>query len=162
MLEISKRQKLEAERDGYREYIEEVRERAEKKSDRLDDFQVVHNNMEANEKSYLEDSLKWAVREEQRIMNRVKALEEQIEKEVRPVEKILPIQAQAIRAGQLGVINSLGKIGLSWGDIGEVTEECSSLIEEASRDNNEEDDTEVSKEDLEDEEFEDEREVHDG
>ena len=26
MLEISKRQKLEAERDGYREYIEEVRE----------------------------------------------------------------------------------------------------------------------------------------
>ena len=162
MLEISKRQKLEAERDGYREYIEEVRERAEKKSDRLDDFQVVHNNMEANEKSYLESSLKWAVREEQRMMNRVSALEKQIAKEMPEEQKDEQIEVAADKAGRLGIIHDLASIGMNHSDLNEITEGYNELIEEASRDNNEEDDTEVSKEDLEDEEFEDEREVHDG
>jgi hypothetical protein len=161
MLELSKRRKLEAERDGYLEYIDEVRERAEKKSDRLDDFHVAHDNIEVNEREDLKSSLRYLAKEERRIMDRINALEKQIAEEREEKQKDEPLEAAMNKASRLAVIQDLASIGINHSDLNEVTEDYNELIEEAA--SNDEDDTMVSeedeKEDSGDEDFEGETEV---
>lgn len=160
MIEISKYQRLKVQIQGSEEYLEEIRGSRERKIRELGELQVTHNNIEANEKSYLEGQIEYLEQEEQRIDEKIESLEEQLSEEDEPAETDEPIEASTYKAGKLGVTKDLASIGLSWKDISELCDEYDALIEEASGEIDETDEK-ISEEELVDEEFEDESEVAD-
>jgi len=128
MLEISRYERLMAEKEGLEEYLEEIRQSAQKKAAELEDFGMAHTGYKANEKNYLEEGIEFLSKEEERTINKIRELEEELSKEDEPKEKKEPIEATAHKAGVKGVIHDLASVGLSMEDITELCQEYDELL----------------------------------
>ena len=127
-LEPTRFERLKAEIDGSKEYLEEIRGSRERKIREIEELQVTHNNTEANEKSYLEGQIEYLEQEEQRTVEKIENLEERISEEDEPVERDEPIEVSTYKAGKLGVTKDLASIGLSWKDISELCQDYDELL----------------------------------
>lgn len=128
MLETSKHERLMAEKEGLEEYLEEIRQSAQKKSSELEDFGMAHTGYKANEKNYLEEGIEFLSKEKEKTINKIKELEEELSKEDEPEQKDEQIEISAHKAGKLGVTRDLASIGLSWKDIAELCQEYDELL----------------------------------